>query len=180
MIDRETTDKKVVLGKVGRVHGVSGWVRLNSYTAPPDNILNYPLLSAELNGTLSTLEIDASRRQPKGLLVHFVGYDSPEVSRALTGKDVWVSSSELPDLESGTFYWHELVGLEVTNLQGEILGTVSGLLETGANDVLMVQPSARSCDQRERLIPYLMGPVVKQVSLNGISLIVDWDVDYLS
>ena len=180
MSDRETTDKKVVLGKVGRVHGVSGWVRLKSYTAPPDNILNYPLLRAELNGTLSTLEIDASRRQPKGLLVHFAGYDSPDVSRALTGKEVWVTSSELPDLESGTFYWYELVGLEVTNLQGEILGTVSGLLETGANDVLVVQPNARSCDQRERLIPYLTGSVVKQVSVSDVSLVVDWGIDYLS
>lgn len=173
-------DKRVVLGQVGRVHGVSGWVRLNSYTAPPDHILDYPLLRTELNGTLGTLEIDASRRQLKGLLVHFAGYNNPEVSRVLTGKEVWVNSSELPALESGTFYWHELVGLEVTNLQGEILGTVSGLLETGANDVLVVQPSARSCDQRERLIPYLTGLVVKQVSVSDVSLVVDWDIDYLS
>ena len=180
MSDPKAAYKRVVLGTVGRIHGLSGWVRLNSYTAPPENILDYPLLRTKLNGATTTLEIDASRRQHKGLLVHFVGYDSPEASRALTGKDVWVNRSELPDLESGTFYWHELIGLEVTNLQGEILGTVSGLLETGANDVLVVQPSARSCDQRERLIPYLMGPVVKQVSLNDISLIVDWDVDYLS
>ena len=91
-----------------------------------------------------------------------------------------MNSSELPDLESGTFYWHELVGLEVTNLQGEILGTVSGLLETGANDVLVVQPNARSCDQRERLIPYLTGSVVKQVSVSDVSLVVDWGIDYLS
>ena len=74
----------------------------------------------------------------------------------------------------------ELVGLEVTNLQGEILGTVSGLLETGANDVLVVQPNARSCDQRERLIPYLVGSVVKQVSVSDVSLVVDWAIDYLS
>ena len=180
MSDPEAANKKVVLGKVGRVHGVSGWVRLNSYTAPPDNILDYPLLRTELNGKQGTLQIDASLRQPKGLLVHFDGYDSPEVSRALTGKEVWVNSSELPDLESGTFYWHELVGLEVINLQGEILGTVSDLLETGANDVLVVRPNAQSCDQRERLIPYLMGQVVRQVSLNDVSLTVDWDIDYLS
>jgi len=180
MSDSEAANKKVVLGKVGRIHGVSGWLRLNSYTAPPDNILDYPFLRTELNGATSTLQIDASRSQPKRLLVHFAGYDSPEVSRALTGKEVWVNSTELPDLEFDTFYWHELVGLEVTNLQGEILGTVSGLLDTGANDVLVVRPSARSCDQRERLIPYLMGPVVKQVSLNDVSLIVDWDIDYLS
>ena len=91
-----------------------------------------------------------------------------------------MNSSELPDLESGTFYWRELVGLEVTNLKGEILGSVSGLLETQANDVLVVQPSARSCDQRERLIPYLTGSVVKQVSVSDGKLVVDWDIDYLS
>ena len=176
----ESVDKKIVLGKVGRVHGVTGWVRLNSYTEPAENILDYPLLRTELNGELSTLQIVASRRQLKALLVHFAGYDSPEVSKALTGHEVWVSSLKLPGLEPGTFYWHELVGLEVTNLQGELLGTVSGLLETGANDVLVVKPNARSCDQRERLIPYLTGLVVKQVSLNDVSLVVDWDIDYLS
>ena len=180
MSDRETIDKKVVLGKVGRIHGLGGWVRLNSYTAPPENILDYPLLRTKLNGATITLEIDANRRQPKGLLVHFVGYNSPEVSSALTGKDVWVPSSELPDLESGMFYWHELIGLEVTNLQCEILGTVSGLLETGANDVLVVQPNARSCDQRERLIPYLTGSVVKQVSVSEGKLVEYRDIDYLS
>ena len=178
MSDSEPADRKIVLGKVGRVHGVSGWVRLHSYTAPAENILDYPLLRTELDGELRTLQIVASRRQPKGLLVHFGGYDSPEVSKALTGREVWVSSSELPDLESGTFYWHELIGLEVTNLQGELLGAVSGLLETGANDVLVVQPNERSCDQRERLIPFLTGLVVKQVSVSDVSLVIDWDIDY--
>ena len=66
MSDPEAANKKVVLGKVGRVHGVSGWVRLNSYTAPPDNILDYPLLRTELNGTQDTLQIDANGVSPRG------------------------------------------------------------------------------------------------------------------
>ena len=70
MSNPEAANKKVVLGKVGRVHGVSGWVRLNSYTAPPDNILDYPLLRTELNGKQGTLQIDASLRQPKGCLLY--------------------------------------------------------------------------------------------------------------
>ena len=180
MSNFETAGKKVVLGRIGKAHGVRGWVRLDSFTTPVDRILEYPELQTELNGNSGTLRIDASRRQPKRLLVHFVGYDSPEISRALAGTEVWISSSELPKLDPGSYYWHELVGLEVSNLKGEIFGTVTGLLDTGANDVLLVQPSARSCDERERLIPYLTGQVVKKVSLSNASLIVDWDIGYLS
>ena len=84
--------KKVVLGKIGKVHGIKGWLRLNSFTAPPENILDYPQLSATIGQNVQVLEVDDSKQQPNGLLVHFTGYDVPETARVLTGLEVWVDS----------------------------------------------------------------------------------------
>ena len=173
-------DKRVVLGKFGKVHGIKGWLRLNSFTVPPANILDYAELHTELSGELRLLRIDASREQQKGLLVHIEGFDTPEDARLITGCEVWVQSADMPELEAGSFYWHQLQGLQVVNLQGQIYGSVQRLMETGANDVLVVRPTAESCDDRERLIPYLPDRVVKEVSVEEQRIVVDWEADYLS
>lgn len=168
-----------MLGKVGKIHGIKGWLRLNSFTTPPENILEYPQLRADNGRSIQTLEIDASRQQAKGLLVHFAGFDVPEAARELTGLELWVESSELPALESDEYYWHELVGMLVNNEQGQLLGKVSRMLETGANDVLVVAATEDSIDERERLIPYLMDVVVKSIDREAESILVDWDASYL-
>lgn len=171
--------KKVVLGKIGKVHGIKGWLRLNSFTTPPENILEYPQLRADTGRSIQTLEIDASRQQAKGLLVHFAGFDLPETARELTGLELWVESSELPALESDEYYWHELVGMSVKNQEGQLLGQVSRIMETGANDVLVIAATDESIDDRERLIPYLQEVVVKAVDKEADSILVDWDSSYL-
>ena len=169
--------KRVVLGKVGKVHGIKGWLRLNSFTSPPANILNYPSLHTAIKNEPRLLQIDDSREQQKGLIVHFVGFNDPESARSLTGLEVWVPSSELPELENGSFYWHELEGMGVVNLQGQVFGKVDRLMETGANDVMVVKPTAESCDQRERLIPFLQDRVVIEVSAENQLITVDWDAN---
>lgn len=176
----DRSDNRVVLGKVGKVHGIKGWLRLNSFTSPPGNILNYAKLHTELENAPRLLRIDDSRAQQKGLVVHFEGFDDPETARRLTGCEIWVPSTDMPALEAGSFYWHELQGLQVKNLQGQIFGSVQRLMETGANDVLVVAPTANSCDSRERLIPFLPERVIMDVSMKAQCITVDWDADYLS
>ena len=171
--------KKVVLGKIGKVHGIKGWLRLNSFTAPPENILDYPRLNTRIGQSAKILEVDESKLQPKGLLVHFTGYDAPETARELTGLEVWVDSSEMPELEAETYYWHELIGMSVTNEQEQLLGEVADMFETGANDVMVVAATEHSIDDRERLIPYLKDAVIKTVDRESNLILVDWDSSYL-
>ncbi len=178
-VQAAAADKRVVLAKVGKVHGIKGWLKLNSFTSPPANILNYAELHTEVDNATRLLHIDDSREQQKGLIVHFEGFDNPETAASLTGCEIWVPSTDLPALETGSFYWHELQGLQVANLQGQIFGSVQRLMETGANDVLVVAPTAESCDTRERLIPFLPERVIVEVSLQEQRITVDWDADYL-
>ncbi len=174
-----TDDNRVVLGQIGKVHGIKGWLKLISFTTPTENILDYTSLQAEIDGHWQILEIDQARPQANALIVHVKGYDDPETARQLTGLELSVSSSELPELESGSYYWHQLEGMQVVNRQGQLFGRVKKLLETGANDVLVITPTEDSIDSRERLIPYLTDSVIEQVELETRTIRVDWEADYL-
>ena len=175
----DTDRKRVVLGQIGRLHGVKGWLKLNSFTTPPENILEYTELGAEIEAHWQGLEIDQFRQQPNGLVVHFKGYDDPDAAAQLTGIELSVISNELPTLEGGDYYWHQLEGLQVVNQQGQLFGQVEKLLETGANDVLVIEPTSDSIDDRQRLIPYLLDSVIEQVDLESKTIRVNWEADYL-
>ncbi len=171
--------KWVVLGQVGKVHGIKGWLRLNSFTTPPESILDYSQLFVEFEDEWQVLEIDQHRQQNNGLLVHFNGFDDPETARNLTGLELVVDAEQLPGLEEGSFYWHELEGMEVCNEAGEVFGVIDRLMETGANDVLVVAPYANSIDDRERLIPYIKDSVIKSIDATERKILVNWEADYL-
>ncbi|GJM12621.1 MAG: ribosome maturation factor RimM [Pseudohongiella sp.] len=169
----------MVLGQIGRVHGLKGWLKLISFTSPIENILDYTRFNGRIEGRTQELELDEHRRQSKALLVHFKGFDDPETARLLTGMELSIANDELPALESGEFYWHQLEGLRVVNQQEQVMGRVSHLLETGANDVLVVKADKDSIDDRERLIPYLMDSVICGIDLENQTIRVDWEADYL-
>lgn len=175
----EAGSEWVLLGEVGRVHGLKGWLKLISFTSPIENILDYTRFHAVVEGRAQELEIDEHRRQSKALLVHFKGYDDPETAKLLTGTELMVADEKLPELERGEFYWHQLQGLKVVNQHEQVFGRVSHLLETGANDVLVVKADSESIDDRERLIPYLVDSVVIEIDLENQTIRVDWEADYL-
>ncbi|MEX0619099.1 MAG: ribosome maturation factor RimM [Pseudohongiellaceae bacterium] len=173
----------VVVARIGKVHGLKGWVRLMSYTHPQENVLGYRRFRTPASGQSGPthgreLLMDQSRVQGNSLIVHFEGFDSPEQARELNGLDISVRAEELPELASGDYYWHQLQGLDVATCRGQLLGTVEKMLETGANDVMVVAPNAGSIDERERLIPYLTEDVIVEVSLEKGLITVDWEADY--
>lgn len=167
------------LGRVASPYGVKGWVKLVSFTQPRDNIFSYKCFFAMRDGVEVELELDVGKPQGKGLIAHFVGYDTPEAVRELTGLELSVSSDALPELGTDDYYWHQLVGLQVDNRSGVRLGRVESLFETGANDVLVVAPDTDSVDDNQRLIPWLPDRVVIEVDLASDRILVDWEPDYL-
>lgn len=169
----------VTMGRIGRLYGIKGWLKLISYTDPQDNILDFRNLFAFIGGRWQGIEMDQSKVHGKGLIAHFAGYDDPDEARNLTGVELAVQVKDLPALEEDDFYWHELVGMRVVTEAGQFLGTVAKLLETGANDVLVIAATEGSIDDKERLVPYLPERVIKQVSRAERSITVDWDPDYL-
>ncbi len=170
----------LVAGKITGCYGVKGWVKIHSYTEPQENFLAYGHWRLKRRGVLEPIEFDQGRRHGKGLVAHIVGVDDRDQAESYRGLEVAVPAVELPELESGEFYWHQLQGLQVWCGTGEervLLGTVDFLIETGANDVLVVKASEGSIDDRERLIPYLPDDVVTRVDLEAGVIEVDWYLD---
>jgi 16S rRNA processing protein RimM len=89
-----------------------------------------------------------------------------------------ISKSALPALEQDEVYWHQLEGLKVVNGAGELLGVVDHLMETGANDVLVVRHCDDSTDDRERLIPFVEGETIEEIEIAEGRILVNWDKDY--
>lgn len=167
------------LGRVASPYGVKGWVKLVSFTQPRNNIFSHRRFFATRDGAVIELELDAGKAQGKGLIAHFVGFDTPEAVRELTGLELNVSSDALPELDADDYYWHQLIGLQVLNRAGVVLGRVESLFETGANDVMVVAPDSASVDDNQRLIPWLPDRVVIEVDLATDRVVVDWEPDYL-
>lgn len=162
------------MGRVGAPWGVKGWVKVHSFTQPSDNLLEYREFDIETPSGLGKLVFDEMKPQGQGFVGHIKGCDLREQTGAWTGCELLVAKSALPALEEG-WYWHELEGLRVVTLQGELLGTVHHLMETGANDVMVVRGDEHSVDRLERLLPWVEGQVVTDVDLEAGVLTVDWD-----
>ena len=158
-----------------------GWLKVESYTDPPTALLDYPawqLARAESGseaggatpqGPLMRLLGGRPHGGKRSLLVRLEGIDSPEVAKAYATMEIWVPRAALPPPGPGEYYWVDLIGLDVTNLDGVSLGKVSHFVELPANPVLVVKQGAK-----EHWVP--MAPAhVKHVDLAARRVEVDWD-----
>lgn len=167
------SEKFVLLGKIVGLHGVRGELKLESYTEPRTQIFRYQPWRMRSASGESTLEGCRGRAQGKGIVAELPGVTDRDAAAALVGSEIWVARSALPPPAPGEYYWSDLEGLEVSTVEGVALGTVSHLLATGANDVLVVRHA-----DRERLIPFLVGQFVTEVDLDAGRVTVDWDPEF--
>ena len=170
-------DELVVLGKIGAVHGVRGEVKVHSFTESMETLLDYPVWQLRRGEDVKQVKLVSGRLQGKSLVAKIEGLDDREIARTLTNYEICVYRSELPELTDGEFYWSQLEGLKVINQDQQLFGIVDHLLETGANDVLVVKPCAGSLDDQERLLPYTE-QCVQSVDLTAGEMRVEWDADF--
>jgi len=166
----------LVVAKIGAPYGVRGWVKVFSFTEQANGLLDYDpwyFKAASADGkTWAIAPVTEAKNHGKGLVAKFKGCDDRNAAARLNGQEIAIRRDQLPPTAEGEYYWEDLQGLEVLTTEGVSLGKVDHLLETGANDVLVVK------GERERLIPYVTGPIVKKVDLDAGTLHVDWDADF--
>jgi 16S rRNA processing protein RimM len=166
----------ITLGKVGSVYGIKGWLKIHSFTENPADIFDYSPWSLKLGGKAQSVTVTDWRKHNNGLIAKFEGIDDRDVAQGLVSHEITVESSVLPDLPEGEFYWRDLIGMSVVTEQGYNLGEVTDLMETGANDVLVVKANRNDgFGKKERLIPYLFEQVIKAVDAQSKQITVDWD-----
>lgn len=169
-----TGDEIIILGRINGLYGVKGWVKVYSETQPRDNILSYPQWLLGQAGQWRSVAVEDGRTQGKGIVAKLDGCDDRDAAVLLQGMQIAISREQLPPAAHGEYYWADLLGLRVLNRDGVELGQVDHLLETGANDVLVVQDSAGV----ERLIPFVQGQFVLDIDLVAGQMTVDWDPEF--
>jgi len=188
-------EEGLTLATVLGAYGIKGWVRLWVNLEDPSALTHLsPLTLHKPSGhkpaghqpsdvpapAARPVIIEALQRQGKGYTARLSGVEDRTAAEALKGSDIRMPTAQFPQADDGDFYWRDLEGLQVWCEEGEsrlLLGTVQRLLETGANDVLVVTPSEGSIDDRERLIPWLPDEVIKQVDLQERTIAVSWFID---
>ena len=161
----------VVLGRVSGLFGVRGWVKVYSYTEPREAVLDYERWLLNRKDGWQEATVAEGQRHGKTIIARIDGYVDRDQAAELVGIEIGVPRGELPEAEQGQYYWSDLEGLRVVHRDGTELGKVDHLLETGANDVMVVK------GEQERLIPFAMERVILGVDLDKGEIEVDWEWD---
>ncbi len=162
----------VVVGRIAGLFGVRGEVRVEAYTEPRELVLALSPWHLRDGEGWRPMKVEGGRPHGKGLVAKLEGLSDREEARMWLGRDIAVERHVLPPLPPGEYYWADLEGLEVVNLEGVPLGRVASALETPAHDVMVVE------GDRQRLIPFVRGAIVKEVDLDQGTIRVDWGADF--
>ena len=182
----------VEVGSVAGAWGVKGWIKVQPYAQNPQALFSSKRWfvkaaaarrrTADPGATLalpSLLRVVQAREHGDGVIAQVRDLDDRTAAEALRGARIFVSRASFPTAEADEFYWVDLIGLEVVNRQGEALGTVAGLIDTGPHSVLRVAPAEPVAPgaEAERLIPFVAA-YVDEVKLSERRILVDWGLDY--
>jgi 16S rRNA processing protein RimM len=172
MVMSESAQNMIVVGKISGLYGVRGWCKVFSHTEPRDNILMYSPWYLRKGNEWQAVELQEGRQHGKGIIAHLQGCDDRDAATALMGTEVAIKREQLASLAADEYYWSDLVGCQVETVDGVELGHIDRMMETGANDVIVV------AGERERLIPFVQGDVVVEVDIAAKRVRVDWDPDF--
>ena len=148
----------VIIGKIVGVHGIKGYVKVHceaesfSVFAP-----GHTVIVRDFKGASRVMEIVDARPQGRKQLLLLKGISDRNLAETLPGSDLLVEKSSLPDLEPDTYYWSDIAGMSVISVDGCHVGTVTSLIETGSNDVYVIQTP----DAGEILIPAIASVILE-------------------
>lgn len=176
MVDRAVPqvdpDRLIVMGRITGLFGVRGWVKVYSHTRPPEGLFDHSQWQVRRGSEWLQFKLDSAQVHGKAFIAKLEGVDSRDAAADLTGSDIAVPRSALPPSDDSGYFWADLVGCRVATVDGVELGEVSNMMETGANDVMIVHGA------RERLIPFVRPDVIKDVDLARGVITVDWDPEF--
>ena len=179
------------VGRIGDAWGLKGWFKVQSYASPPEASLSARRWHLRAAGRAPTtvrppdvLDIREVREHGDGIVAIAEGIADRSAAEALRGARIYIERSSFPKAGADEFYWADLVGLEVANRDGIVLGEVIGLIDTGPHSVLRIAPPRPAQDAGgpvaaadERLIPFVSA-YVDTVDLAGRRIVVDWGLDF--
>jgi 16S rRNA processing protein RimM len=173
----EVPSDLVAVGHITGAYGVQGWVRIHPYSTDAAALLHAKTWWFSQSNTVHDVEKLEAKRHGDGVVASVMGVVGRDAAENLKGTVIQIRRSHFPVLAESEFYWCDLIGLAVENVQGESLGTVANLIDNGAHPILRVVLSEETSSAREFLIPFV-DRFVPSVDQHDRKIIVDWGLDY--
>ncbi len=172
-------DDYILLGKVSGVHGIKGWVKVFSYTSPRSKITEYSqwFLKKQKDQSWVSTKLIEGKEQGKNIIARLDNIKYRDEAEALIGTEIAIHKDQLEVLAENEFFWRDLIGLSVETVEGEKLGKIDWLFDTGSNDVIVIKDS-EGVEEKEHLLPFIFDDVIKSVDLEASLMVVDWDPEF--
>jgi 16S rRNA processing protein RimM len=148
-------------------HGIRGWLKVNPYNPETKVFSAAREVFLEKDGVRTAHELESSKSQPRQFLIKFSGIDGIDEARKWIGFELCVAETALESLQAGEYYQYQAIGFEVVDINGERIGTISGILSTPAGDLYVVQGA-----EKEHLIPAIK-EFVEKVDLAAGRMIIN-------
>ncbi len=176
----DVMENPVEVGQFGSVYGVRGWLRVHSYTENPESIFGYlPWFLKNRSEGWRQVQLVEWKRHAGGFICKLEGFDQREDAQTLTNSAIFIDESVLPELPEGEFYINSIIGMKVINQDGYDLGIIDDIMETGANDVLVVKANENDAyGKKERLLPLVFESTIVSVDEESKQVSVIWDPDF--
>jgi 16S rRNA processing protein RimM len=168
---KEPKPKQVIIGRIGAPFGVQGWQHIQSFTQPPENILDYPKWYVRQKEQWMLMEVKACRCHGKGFVAQLQGIEDRDMAALWVNADIAIERDQFAPLSPDEFYWADLEGLSVQTKQGERIGDIQYLYENAGTDIMVVKHQ-----EKEQHIPFRMHDTVVKVDLANRQVIIDWDL----
>jgi 16S rRNA processing protein RimM len=160
--------EKILIAKIQAHQGLNGWLKIYSYSESKKKFSNYKHFFVIKNETYVRLDVE-DIQVTKSIKIKFKNFSLREDSDEYIGKNLYIDREQLVELDDNQYYWNDLIGLDVYLEEGEQIGVIKDIIETGSNDVLVIKGSKGE----EILIPYVFGESIKKVILNEKKIIID-------
>jgi 16S rRNA processing protein RimM len=184
-------DDLVELGRIGEPYGLKGWLNVLPSSEDPQVLLKskqwWISRVREEQGAVARkpgnpkpedlvfepFRVMQSKPHSSRLVAHLEGIEQPELAATFKGRRIYVSRARFPATDADEFYWVDLEGCTVVNLEGRELGTVTAVVDHGAHPILLVKGAA----EQELLIPFVAA-YVEKVDIQAKQIQADWQEDY--
>lgn len=169
----------ITIGKIVGAYGILGWMRILSFTEKNNNIFHYSPYFIIKHSTWKLIYLEKWKLIGKRYIVKIRGISNRDSAQSLSRCNIIIDERQFPDINDDEYYWKDLIGCVVMTVQGVLLGNIISIIETTANDVLVVKMYQYNLRKiKNCLIPFLIKKVIKNINLITRTVVVDWDPDF--
>jgi 16S rRNA processing protein RimM len=173
-----------LVGHVTGAYGITGGIRISPYSPDADALLKAKIWWLD-KPALRSVQVRTARIHSGDVVATLADVKDRDAAEALKGATISIPRSEFPALPEDEYYWADLIGMDVVNLQGEALGKVTDMMHNGAQSILRITPvpghapsaGLATKEAQERLVPFV-DQFVRQVDMAGKKITLDWGLDY--